>query len=430
MDKNNFFSLKNISIKTLYLSIFSGITTGIAVSIFRIFIPKVMELSKHILSAANNSLLNSLFFILFFIGLGLLVSLFTHIEPMIGGSGIPQVSGILSNKLKMSWIKIFICKLLGGIISIGSGLTLGREGPSVQIGASIGQGISETFSLKNEERNNLIAGSAGAGMAVAFNAPISGIIFSIEELLHKTNSKQFIQVSVTVLIAVLTSLFILGSSPAIPIETTKALSINKYTYLIGLGILIGLSGVIFNRTILFGKSLYSKWNAPNIIKHLFPFLVTALLLLINSDLLGSGENLISESLKGQSDVYEFAIVFTTKLILVTLAFCSGIPGGIFFPLLALGSLIGNIYGSILYSYGLCDMNTIVIFTLISMSAHFSSIVRAPLTGIFLILEMTQGGIAYLLPIALTSLVAYLTAEILKSEPIYESLLYLMTESNS
>ncbi|MFV8816089.1 chloride channel protein, partial [Aerococcus urinaeequi] len=102
-----------------------------------------------------------------------------------------------------------------------------------------------------------------------------------------------------------------------------------------------------------------------------------------------------------------------------------IPGGIFFPLLSLGALVGNIYASGLHIFGLVDAYTIMVFTVIAMAAHFAAIVRAPLTGIFLILEMTGGSIQYLLPIAIVTYIAYFVAEVCQAKPIYESLLGLM-----
>ena len=122
--------------------------------------------------------------------------------------------------------------------------------------------------------------------------------------------------------------------------------------------------------------------------------------------------------------------YLIKLLLLVVAFASGLPGGIFFPLLALGSLAGNIVGTGLLLAGFIDQNTLLVFTVIAMAAHFAAIVRAPLTGIFLVLEMTGGSINYLLPVASVTFIAYVVAELFQSEPIYDSLLELIVKGKT
>lgn len=407
------------------LSIVTGILVGIVVSVFRLAIPFIMHIVEAVLTWGQISLWHSIGFILMFALIGCIVAWTAKQEPMIGGSGIPQIAGKLSGKLDFSWASVLFYKLFGGLLAIGSGLTLGREGPSVQIGASIGQGVAEITKTPAKSSKYLIVGAAGAGLATAFNAPVSGIIFCLEELLKKVTRRGFLSASLTIITATLVSIMLIGNQAAISVPAALMVEVETYPYLLILGVLLGLSGVLFNKVILWSKALYSKWTAPTFWKMVFPFVLTALVLLMDVRLIGSGENLILLPFLDNPSLLTLLYLFLAKLLLLGVAFGSGIPGGIFFPLLSLGALVGNLYASGLHELGMVDAYTITVFTVIAMSAHFAAIVRAPLTGIFLILEMTGGSIQYLLPIAIVTYIAYFVAEICQSEPIYESLLGLI-----
>ena len=178
---------KRLDFKLGFVSLVTGLLVGVVVSGFRLAIPFLMGMVGKLLQFGQQSLLHSLLFIFIFATIGVVVSWNVKKEPMIGGSGIPQVAGKLSRQLDFSWFSVLIHKLMGGILTIGSGLTVGREGPSVQIGAAIGQGIAEKSHLNSQNQRYLIVGAASAGMAAAFNSPISGIIFALEELLKNPN---------------------------------------------------------------------------------------------------------------------------------------------------------------------------------------------------------------------------------------------------
>ncbi|MGH2117726.1 ClC family H(+)/Cl(-) exchange transporter [Aerococcus sp. L_32] len=407
------------------LSIISGVLVGIVVSLFRIAIPLVMGLVSGLLQWAQVSFWHSFIFILIFVVAGCLVAWTVQKEPMIGGSGIPQIAGKLSGQLNFSWPSVLFYKIAGGLLAIGSGLTLGREGPSVQIGAAIGQGVAEVSKSSKASTKYLIVGAAGAGLATAFNAPVSGIIFCLEELLRKVTRRGFLSATLTIITATLVSVSLIGDEAAITLPRALNIEIKTYPYLLILGVLLGLSGVLFNHVILWSKVIYSRWQLAPFLKMVFPFLMTGVVLLFDARLIGSGEQLILLPFLNNPSMLTLVYLFLLKLLLLGVAFGSGIPGGIFFPLLSLGALVGNIYASGLHALGLVGAYTITVFTIIAMAAHFAAIVRAPLTGIFLILEMTGGSIQYLLPIAIVTFIAYFVAEMYQSDPIYESLLGLM-----
>lgn len=419
---------EKISYKLLFISIIVGLVSGLVISIFRLVIPKIMLVIAKLIDFGQRGLLESVIFIAIFLLIGYIVALCVDKEPMIGGSGIPQISGKLHKKLSYNAFSCLIYKLIGGVLAIGSGLSLGREGPSVQIGGSIGEVIASRFNLSDKEKDTLIVASSSSGIASAFTAPISAIAFSVEELMKVTKRKSFIYISFTIVSASLVTSFLIGNNPVIKVNNSLDLSRKYWLYLIILGIIVGFSALIFNKGILFGKSLYKKLPISQRLKSIIPFIVTAIVLLMDKRMLGSGENFIGLAQNGNEDVKTLAYFYIVKILLLFVAFCSGIPGGIFFPLLALGALTGNIYGSILYKIGLVGINEIIIFSMIAMAAHFAAIVRAPLTGMFLIMEMTGGSIHFLLPLIIVTLIAYLFSETTQNEPIYESLLDIMIKN--
>ena len=409
----------------LLKSLLTGVLVALFVSFFRWGIPQVMGLVSRLLVWARGNVLYSIVFVGIFILIGLLVSFCTKKEPMIGGSGIPQVSGILQDKLNLSWWKIFVNKLLAGLLAIGSGLSLGREGPSVQIGGSLGQGVGELSHSSKADSKMLLAGGAGAGMAVAFNAPISGLFFTVEELFHQTSHRKFMSLALTVLTATGLSRLFIGNSACIKVPPMQGLDLRVTPQLLGLGLVIGLSGVFFNKAIMWGKDFYDWLKVPVTCKHILPFVVTALFLLLDPSLLGSGENFILTQPEASLGIGQALAIYGIKLLLLLAAFSSGIPGGIFFPLLALGSLIGQAYASVLIAGGLLGADWLLTFALLAMAGHFAAIVRAPLTGIFLILEMTGGAPSDLLPLIIVSYAAYFTSALCRSTPVYEALLNRM-----
>ncbi|MGX7108037.1 ClC family H(+)/Cl(-) exchange transporter [Facklamia miroungae] len=411
-----------ISFKTLFLSLLTGLATGSVVAGFTIGIRILSNYSQLLLKNAQVNPFDSASFFLLIISFGALAGYCVNKEPDIGGSGIPHVSGHLHNQLRQNWFTVLIYKFFGGLATIGSGLTLGREGPSVQIGSAVGQAVSELTHSNQKVQRYLIAGAAGGGMAAAFNAPLSGLIFMVEELFQRTSRELILYAGVIVITANHSANLIIGNKPAISIPTITTIVPNLTLACLGLGILTGLSGILFNFLIMNGKKIYQNIALPQWLKSMLPFLITGIILFFDHNLFGSGANLITFPLGENPGISQLSYFYFIKLALVALAFCSGIPGGIFFPLLSIGALLGNIYGTSLYSLGLVPQEAILYFSVIAMSSHFAAIVRAPLTGIILIIEMTGAALPWLFPITLVTYLSYLIADFFNCQPIYVSLL--------
>lgn len=417
-----------IKIQKLFIYFVTGIICGFVISMYKLGIHKMSDIMTKILKYCSKSYLGYLIFLILFVLIATLIYFMNNFDSMIKGSGIPSIYGLIDEKIKFNWKKTLPCKFIASVITVGSGLTLGREGPSVQIGGLVGQAVHSLTKGQKEDKKYFIGSSAGAGLAVAFNAPITGMLFAIEEIYKKTNRKVFLSSAITVFSAILCSDLILGNKPTLHnIPKIAPLGLNIYIYLIILGLLSGLSGALFNTMIISSKTLYKKIKVHSYIKFLFPFVITAIILLIDSRLFGAGEHLFYLALNENASIATLAFFYISKFFLLFIVFGADVPGGSLVPLLVLGSLLGNLYASILYHFGIIDVNLIFVFSMIGMCGHFSAIVRSPITAIILVLEMTGGSFDYLLAIAIVSLIAYVLAEGLGIKSFYEDLYDRMLE---
>ena len=413
--------LRNLKYRLIVDSLLIGILVGLVIVVHRAILSKLTPIFLSFYEkASNNYLLIPVIFLLLIV-LGFIVGKMVKKEPMISGSGIPQVEGILTRNLKQNWFSVLFYKFVGGLICLGAGLSVGREGPSVQMGACVGEGVSEKTNKLDNEKKYLITSGASAGLSAAFNAPISGVMFSLEET-HK-NFSPFVLVSAMIasLMADFVSKNFFGLTPSLYFERLNSLPLKYYWGLIILGIIIGTSGVIFSKGLLKTQDLYKKLNMSVEVKCIIPFIMTGILALIFPIVLGGGHELIMSLKEGQFTLLFLFILIVVKFLFTFICFGSGSPGGIFLPLLVLGALVGNLVGLIYTKYLGIPSIYLMNFIVIAMAGHFASIVKAPITAILLISEMT-GSLNHLLSLAVVVIVSQLTSDILNSEPIYESLL--------
>lgn len=401
-----------------------GIFVGFVISGYRKLV--VFLQSKMILlyESAKSSIVNLVLVLCIIFIFGIIVGKLTQNEPKIGGSGIPQVTGQIKGIMKINWKKVLPYKFIGGLIGLASGLTVGREGPSVQMGATIGQAIFESRNQNKKDKNLFITAGAAAGLSSAFNAPLSGVVFVLEELHQKFDKHIFLIAASAAFLSDYVSSFVFGTKPVINVGHLKEIPIEKYYLIIILAIFVGFLSQYFIKGIYYVKRFYQNLKLPTYLKIVIPFLVTAGVVIIFPNLFGSGEEFIFLPLELHPDIKTQIIILIAKFMLLLIAFCSGMPGGIFLPMLVLGALIGNIFASLMVNIGLLDSEYIMIFSLIAMAANFSAIVRSPLTAMLLILEMT-GAFIYFLPIALAAMISYLIIDVVKIKPVYEMLLEIM-----
>ncbi len=350
------------------------------------------------------------------------VGLTRKYAPEASGSGIPHLEAVLHRLRKLEWIRVLPVKFFGGIIAIGSGLTLGREGPTVQMGGSIGAAVSNWLKVSERERLTLISAGGGAGLAAAFNAPLSGLIFVLEEVRRDFQPIVFGAAFVAAVIAdivtrVGSSQFPVFTVPSYPMPPLASLPIFAL-----LGLIAGGLGVLFNRSLLFAVKSYARLPSRMVLPAAaITGGVVGLVGWFSPLLIGSGHTFAETVLKGNLLLTAIPIFFILRFLMTITSYGIGAPGGIFAPLLGLGALIGLAIGQIANRLAPGIAPIPAVFAVVGMAAYFTAIVRAPLTGIMLIVEMT-GNYEHMLPLLVSCFCAYAVTELLKDLPIYEALL--------
>ncbi len=356
---------------------------------------------------------------------GLTIAWLVKLEPMATGSGIPQVEGVVLFGLKMKWYMILFVRFTAGILSSFFGLSLGREGPSIQIGAAGSQAVAKRMSKSGIEKNYLITGGAAAGLSAAFNAPLSGVMFALEEVHRSFSPVILLSATAASLTADFVSKYFFGLKPVLDFTSVLQLPLPLYLWLLPLGVLSGLAGSLMNKVLLGFQTLYSRlpgFSRPTV----------ALLLALPCGIflpltLGSGQNLIKFAESARGGILMLLVLLAVKLLFTSTSFGSGVPGGIFMPILAVGTLTGSIFGIVATHVGL-PSQYIPDFAVCAMAGALSSSVKAPLTSILLTAEMS-GSLIHMLPVAACAFLSLLVSDLLKVEPIYEALLERFVQKN-
>lgn len=397
-----------------------GVLTGLTVSFFRLSLQKAESFRGSVLRGIENGMTGLLWAAVLLVAAYLIVWFCSRKVPLCGGSGIPQVKGELLGKIEQNWWQILLAKYFGGVAAIGAGLSLGREGPSIQLGAMVGKGFSRlTGKLRTEEKLLMTCG-AGAGLSGAFCAPLAGVVFTLEEL-HKNFSTEILLATMAASVASdFVSSYLFGLTPVFGIHVESKLPLSHYWQLIILGILLGCLGVFYNWTTEKVQSFYDKIPRKSL-KILLPFTAVIILAASYPIVLGSGHELVGETAEGHFVLQTLVILLIVKFFYSIICFGSGVPGGIFLPLLVLGSLSGGLFATLMEQFAGNDSIYMANYVILGMTGLFASIVRAPITGVILITEMS-GDFKNFLPLAVIALIAYLTADLLKGEPIYDQLL--------
>ena len=404
-----------------------GMVAGLFVLLYRI----VLEYAGNILTAilefiGNNPLKMAGWFAVLLL-LAWIVAKLVTFEPMISGSGIPQLEGEMVGKLDQRWKRVLPAKFIGGFLCLIGGLALGREGPSIQLGAMVGKGVSDKLDRGKTEEKYLTTCGASAGLAAAFHAPLAGVMFSLEEVHKNFSVSVLLSVMVSSLTADYISSTVMGLEPVFKFGIIEGLPPKYYWLLILLGVFLGVFGAFYNWFTLKVQELYNKAKFLNTTtKIMIPFLCAGILAFTYPQLLGSGHALIDHLTEEGMLIGTILFVLIGRFIFSAVCFGSGAPGGIFFPLLVLGGFAGGLFAAIGVQFLGLDPVYINNFVILGMAGYFSAIVRAPLTGIILIFEMT-GTYSYLLSLSVVTIVAYIVATLLKSKPIYESLLERLLE---
>lgn len=427
MDKRNsklsrvrhiFFSF--LQAKAILQAILVGLLTGIVVVLFKISISGLFEFIQN--SISDFDFIHKLLIFPLITTLGGLVSgvLIYKFAPETKGSGIPFVKMVMARMGNITRARSVVVKFLAGVAGIGTGLSLGREGPSVQLGAGCGAFVSKFFKLKGAMQEKLIASGAGAAIGSTFNAPIAGTLFVFEELTNKFNASLLFTALITTVTASGVARHIMGNNPSFIIpQITSSIGVQSIIVCVVLGIVAGILGVLFAKIIYLNSNIFEKIKVPFWVKPAIAGFGVGIVGLFIPYVLGSGNLAVDNLLIHKFTLVSVIIIFIAKFLVTPFCFGSGAAGGIFLPMLMLGAFLGYIVASL---FNLVGFNVDpVIMAMIGMGAFLSAVARTPITAVVMVFEMTA-GYKFILPIMLSAAIADLVAQKLKHKPIYSKLI--------
>ena len=345
-------------------------------------------------------------------------------SPEAAGSGVQEIEGALLHERPILWRQLLPVKFFGGLLAISAKMASGREGPTIQMGGNLGEMIGEAFKLSRKHRDALIAAGSAAGLAVAFNAPLAGVLFVLEEMRNQFNFSfiNFKIVAICCFISTIVLHLIIGSKPAILMTMYNEPSLQSLWIFFIYGILIGFLALIFN--ILLMKmlrvikrlSIASRYAYVLIIGCSIGYLAYAF-----PPLVGGGYDIIEQSLTMTPSFLTLVWLITLRFLITILCYGAGAPGGVFAPMLALGTLCGLMVPYLLHYLNIDIPTQPGMFAVAGMAAFFSASVRAPITGIVLVVEMTQNYML-ILPLMVTCLTSTTIMQLFKNKPLYTQLL--------
>jgi len=399
-----------------------GVLASLVISFFRYGLELVEQWRSNFYSQVNTSAPEFWGWLLGLVVIAFILHKLTQIEPLASGSGIPQVKGALLNLINMNWLRVLWVKIAGGILGIGAGLSLGREGPSIQLGAMTAQGYAQLIKRSPMEKRYLISSGAAAGLAAAFNAPLAGVIFALEELHHNFSMPVLIPGMAGAFAATFVSRIIFGGSSVFIFPEFHTLQLGQCGIVIITAFFAGLTGIIFNQGLLnIGRFYRLPLFKNTFCKLLFALCISVILGLTIPQVLGGGSQLINYLAHNHVSLELLVLFLIAKFIFTLISYGIGIPGGFFLPMLVIGALTGGVIAKILLLTGFITSTNIANILVIAMVAFFSASVRAPITGTILIMEMSK-SYSILLSCGMAAMIGFVLAELLHSKPIYEALL--------
>lgn len=405
------------------LALLVGIAAGAVGALFRIALAHADRLRNGLIEWAQQEGLVGFLLVLLTCSLAPFVAawLVRRVSPYASGSGIPHVEAVLAQQMPNPPFRLIWVKFVGGVLAIGSGLALGREGPTVQMGASLALLIGRIFRRTWPDCRVLFAAGAGAGLATAFNAPIAGAVFVLEELVRRFEPRIAIAAVGASAAAIAVARFFLGDSPdfSVPPLAYPRPEVNLLYLVLGAG--AGLFAVAYNRAIVGALTLAesmprlpAEWRAAAI------GALVGMLAWFAPALVGGGDPITQRSLDGAETLTLLPLFFLIRFGLGALSYAAGTPGGLFAPMLVLGAQLGLFFGFV------CRMIFPELeiqpegFAVVGMAAFFTGVVRAPVTGMVLATEMTA-SLTMLVPMLGACFGAMLVATLLRDPPIYDVL---------
>jgi CIC family chloride channel protein len=399
----------------LVLALVIGALTGLAVVAF-ILLTERMGMRLYPIGGAPWRRL--LFPIVGSLGIGYL--LFRYF-PDARGSGVPQTKAALFAREGRITLRTALGKFFCTSATLASGIPLGREGPSVQVGAGIASVLGRLLGLRSGQLKNLIPVGAAAAIAAAFNTPLAAVLFSLEEVMGDLHAPVLGAVVLASATAWMVLRVFLGNHPLFKVPQYQLVHPAEFAVYAVLGVAGGLVSVAFTKLLLGMRERFLRFPQKTLwFQPLAGGLLVGLLGWFVPQVLGVGYGYVGDALNGNMAFKMMLLLVVLKLIAVTTSYASGNAGGIFGPALFIGAMLGGTVGTLAHHFFPAYTATPGAYALVGMGAVFAGIVRAPMTSVLMIFEMTQ-DYAVIVPLMIANLVSLFIASRLQHEPIYEAL---------
>lgn len=344
-----------------------------------------------------------------------------RVEPHAEGSGIPRVEAVVEGRKAPGRFRILPVKYAGGLLSIGSGLALGREGPSVQMGGTIAAVVGRALRRSSTDVRLLVAAGAAAGLATAFNAPIAGGVFVLEELLKRFDPRTTLATLVASAAGFASAHALLHTSTSdFAVPHLSEPSLTQAPIVLVVGVASGLVGAAYNWAVIRSLRIADTSRWPVVARAALIGAAVGAVGWFGPGLVGGGDNLTQQALLGRGTIVTVTALLALRFVLGIGSYAACTPGGLFAPMLVLGSNVGLLVGLVGQLVAPHQTPEPAALALIGMATFFTASVRAPVTGLVLATEMT-GSTTLLPPMLGACAVAMLTAALLRSEPIYDQL---------
>ncbi len=414
-----------LAVQAAFVGGFSGAVIGLFRLLYDTGTAHVVELFRH--GTLTPGMAPVIFGVL--VLLALAVSWLLRKEPLISGSGIPQMELALAGQLPFPWLRVVVCKFVGTLLSLSGGLSVGREGPCIQMGAAVGCGFGRLFGkisgTKTDNAPRFLIGGSVAGLTAAFGAPFAGMLFAFEEVKAIVSVPLILFTGIAAASAWFVVHVLFGFGLVFPFAGIPALDWSQLWLALPFGLGTGLFGAGYNAGLMGVTRLHDRQTlVPPFLKPLLPFLLAGLLLYVYPQVL-AGIGLSTADLAGLTPEGRLALASLLLLLLVKaafsiLSFASGVPGGLLMPMLAIGSMVGAVSGTLFMDAQFVQIAQLPACLVLGMAGLFAGTVRAPLTGAALVAEMS-GAFQCLPELLLVSFIAAFTASFLGSPPVYNSL---------
>ena len=442
-------NIYRIFIELVAVGSITGVMVGAIVTLFNILVHEGEHISRDVYAyvRANPAFIPLLFLAL--VAGAFIIGVLVNISSVIRGCGVPQAEGATRGIVRFKWWRDTIAMFTASLLSIFMGLSIGAEGPSVLIGATAGDGVASTLRRNQMIRKYQITGGACTGLAVASNAPLTGMAFAFEEAHKRFTPEVFICAFSSVVFGVLTRTLIYN---LLNMEVVSAfhsyvfheMPMRYYGYVVLAGLVCGFLGYGFTKLCFLMRRLFKKMRVKNDWWTHVSRIITAVLIggavsLASALVMGGGHELIEslgthggtgeyvkESILGLPLLWTLLIVLMLKIFVTSVNVGSGIPCGIFIPIIAIGACVGAMLNNVWLEIDPAIAPYCDLLVMICMAAFFTTVVRAPITSIVMICEFT-GSFAPLLPVIIAVSIGYIIGEMLRTEGIYEELLEIYEE---